>query len=127
MGNRLFTAAEFKALRTYLGFSITEISRYLDVGAPTARNWDRGRYNPPPGVGDEMRALADHTDQIVAYLVRHYETHPHEWPICLPVSSEDIADAFPNVELPHYVSLDWCRVVVARVARTVPGLGIDWF
>lgn len=127
MDNSVFTAAEFKALRTYLGFSIAEISRYLDVGPATARNWDRGRYNPPPGIGDEMRALADHTDQAVAYLVRHYETHPHEWPICVPMHSSEIADAFPNVELPHYVSLDWCRVVVARVARTVPGLGIDWF
>lgn len=127
MDNSLFTSAEFKTLRTLLGYSITEISRYLDIGPATARNWDRGRYNPPPGVGEEMRDLADHTDEIVARLVRHYETHPRDWPIRTPRRSCDIATAFPGVELPHYVSLDWCRIVVARVAREIPGLGVDWF
>ena len=44
------TAAHFRALRTYLGYSVADIADYLGVSINSARAWDKGAYSPPAGV-----------------------------------------------------------------------------
>lgn len=119
------TGAHFRALRTYLGYSVTELADYLGTSPDSTRSWDAGRRPIPAGVVEELHELQDATERAVGYLVRHYEAHPDEWPMVIPRTSED-ADDHLSLMMPGPVTVDWWKHVGARVYERVPGLTLDW-
>lgn len=120
------TAAHFRALRTYLGYSLTEIADYLDVSHNSARDWNKGVYSPPPGVVEELVELSEATDKAVEYLTRHYSQSDIEWPMKIPRTAEDIPDMLPEIVMPGPVTVDWWKHVGIRVCQRVPGLTLEW-
>lgn len=69
-------SAEFKATREALSLTTTTLARELGVAEATIKNWERGRYSPPAGVEDEMRALQVLTEQAARKVVSLAETRP---------------------------------------------------
>lgn len=120
------TGAHFRALRTYLGYSVKEIAEYLDVSQNSARDWDKGVYQPPAGVVEELHELSDATDDAVEYLARHYSKSEIEWPMEIPRTAEDIPGMLPEIVMPGPVTVDWWKHVSIRVCQRVPGLTLDW-
>lgn len=47
----------FAILRTLAGLSIREASEFLNAQEDTAKKWNRGARNAPPGVINELRGL----------------------------------------------------------------------
>lgn len=124
---REMTPAEFKITRLYLGYPLRQIAEYLGAPYSAAMDWENSRYNPPADVAARLRELADHTDQVVAYLTRHYETHTDEWPIEVPYNQEVVdAGIYEDVQAPEGAPVGWWRMVLARVAHNVPDAGVDW-
>lgn len=124
---REMTPAEFKITRLYLGYPLQELADYLGEEYSAARNWDNGRCYPPAEVADRVRELARLTEQVVAYLTRHYETHTDEWPIEVPYNQESVdAGIYEDVEAPEGAPVGWWRMVLARVAHNIPDAGVDW-
>lgn len=118
------TAAHFRALRSYLGLSLTDVASLLDVSPNSARMWDTGRARVPAGVADELLDMHRQTTETVERLARHYETHPHEWPMEIPRTPEDGEAWMPTVGVGW--TLDWWKHVGIRVCERVPGLTLDW-
>lgn len=120
------TGAYFRALRTYLGYSVADIADYLDVSVNSVGAWDKGTYQPPAGVVGELIELKEATDQAVEHLVRHYSQSDIEWPMEIPRLAKDIPGMLPEIVMPGPVTVDWWKHVGIRVCDRVPGLTLEW-
>ncbi|MCQ9384432.1 helix-turn-helix domain-containing protein [Brevibacterium moorei] len=135
MGDELpeMTAAEFRAIRVYLGLSIGDVARGLDVDSGTVRDWDKGKRAMPPGVVLEFSAWREETEKAIDYLVRQHtrvqvrDGRPGRIAIPrTPVDLERWALDRKALGLSFWPSLDWWKVVAVQVVEEVPGLRIVW-
>lgn len=118
------TGAHFRALRTYLGFSVREIANRLGVSQNSARDWDKGAYSPPAGVVAELEELQHQTDQAVTALADHYTAAGG--PMVIPRVPADLPWEAPGVQVPDRLTLDWWKIVGMRVCDQVPDLRLEW-
>lgn len=117
------TAARFRSLRGYLGYTKAEIADYLDVSEASVRNWDKGAHPIPLGVEREMLDLRRQTQSVVDALSKRFEG---ETVMLIPRSEDEAPGWMPEVDRPDPVTLEWWKVVGERVCGRVPGLTLDW-
>lgn len=109
------TAAEFRAVREYLGLTLDWCADALDVVEKTVRNWEGGRHQIPDGVRCELESWEDAAAEAVGLLVAELLEAPGE-PV-LRVPRHDVGSAWPA---------RWHRHIAMRVAVEVPGLSIRY-
>lgn len=120
-GDERMQPIELKAVREWLGLSVTWLADHLKVNSRTVREWEEGRSKIPDGVRLEVEHLEDLTGQVVGMniaalldendpAVATYRTDDEYW--------STLGEAGPRWPA------SWHRRVVMRVAQDVPGLVI---
>ena len=54
-------SGEFKAVRESLSLTVAAMADLLAVSEWTVKNWEKGKYAPPPGVAAEIERLEAYT------------------------------------------------------------------
>jgi plasmid maintenance system antidote protein VapI len=119
----MMTVAELTCTRSFLGFSQTQLARYLQVDLRRLQRMEKGEEAIPSGIVDELDDIYEETANLVNNLVIQYKrkvkkAEEHGDDVIL-VTQRD-AEA-----MGRYPS-SWHRALCARVAAEVPGLVIDY-
>lgn len=109
------TAAEVRAVREYLGLTLTEAADRLGVAESTVRHWEAGRYAVPDGVRIELETWEDRTAETVGMLVASILAATDDPVLTIPARGDQAG--WPA---------RWWRHVAMRVAVEVPGLSIRY-
>jgi hypothetical protein len=115
------TDAEFRMVREYLGLTGDWLAGHLGVNPRTVRSWEQGRHPIPDGVRLEMERLEQQTSEFVGAVVAQL-LDIAEPTVIVYRSDAEYHAAHPEIKFPA----SWHRMVVARVAQEVPGLGISY-
>lgn len=115
------TAAELRTVREFLGLTGDALAAYLGVDPRTVRHWEAGKYRVPDGVRLAIEQLEDVTAVGVEAAVQQLMDVGDPVAIVYRTDAE-YAAAHPEATLPA----SWHRMVIARAALEVPGLGIDY-
>lgn len=117
------SSAEFKCLREYLGLTPEWCASYFKVKERAIHRWSGDDLAVPQKVAEQMRRIAEDTDQYVGELARNgdgrvltYRTDEHflasRSDTALPKRHRQFASTFPAA---------WHRAVAARVLQVQPG------
>jgi len=110
------SAAEFRIIRERLGLSQEWLARYLNVSRQTIAQWEKGKYQVPDGVANEMTKLESEFNALVFNMAsKLLKSSDRE--IRVYRFDEESHDNFPAM---------WHRMVAARAAEQVPGTRIEY-
>ncbi len=104
---------QFRALRTYLGMSVRDTADRYSVSVESVRDWDRGKYQPPEGIRADMEDMLDQTTTVVEHLADR--AHDTQAPVAIPRTPRDLPWTVEGITVPEPVTLDWWKIVAARV------------
>ena len=113
-------SGEFKAVRESLSLTVAAMADLLAVSEATVKNWEKGRYAPPPGVAAEIERLEAYTRRCVdaiAAAARERETP-------MVVVWRMTADMPPGPA--RTLGAAWWRSVAASARARIPGLDVGY-
>jgi DNA-binding transcriptional regulator YiaG len=118
---RLMTAAQFRVLREYLGFTGDALALHLCVTSRSVRAWEQGKYPVPAEVCAAMENLVADTARAVTHLVDALADTAAP-AVTVYHNDAEYQAMVPGATMPAA----WHRVVVARAAERAPGLLITF-
>lgn len=111
-------SGEFKAVREHLSLTITGIADLLQVSDSTIKNWEKGKYQPPGGVADEVERLEAYTRRCVDAVTA---AGRERGMILLWRTTEEIPPGPARV-----LGAAWWRSVAARARERIPEVVIGY-
>lgn len=108
MSDLRMSAPEVAATRKLIGLTLSEVAEALGVNISTARDWERGRFQPREGLVSDLLALRDE--------------HDGEFRRLLPAAQDGIPIYLPRGPRPA----GWYLALGARLLDRVPDVMLEW-
>lgn len=118
--DRVVRSGEFKAVRESLSLTVAAMADLLAVSEGTVKNWEKGRYAPPPGVAAEIERLEAYTRRCTDAVVA--AAREREAPMV--VVWRMTADMPPGPA--RTLGAAWWRSVAASARARIPGLDVGY-
>ena len=119
----MMTVAELTCTRAFLGFSQTQLARFLQIDLRRLQRMEKGEEAIPSGIVEELDDIYEETTNLVNNLVLQYKRKAKKAEetgddvILVTQRDQDQGGRYPA---------SWHRAVAARVASAVPGIIIDY-
>lgn len=126
MTGKAMSGAELRVITEYLGLDQAALAACFSVNPRTVRRWISGETPVPDGVRAKIETLEEYTASAVDGVVAELrDSHDPS----LTVYDEDdpeLGFIVASLAIERTVPARWLRMVIARVAREVPGVEIRY-
>lgn len=113
-------SGEFKAVRESLSLTVAAMADLLAVSEWTVKNWEKGKYAPPPGVAAEIERLEAYTRRCADAVAA--AAQGREAPMVVVWRMTDDMPPGPARTL----GAAWWRSVAASARARIPGLDVGY-
>lgn len=118
--DRVVRSGEFKAVREALSLTVAAMADLLAVSEATVKNWEKGKYAPPPGVAAEIERLEAYTRRCVDAIAA--AAREREAPMVVVWRMTDDMPPGPARTL----GAAWWRSVAVSARARIPGLDVGY-
>ncbi|MCL3776794.1 MULTISPECIES: helix-turn-helix domain-containing protein [unclassified Actinomyces] len=114
-------SGEIKMVREALSLTTLAMSQLLGVSEGTIKNWEKGKYQPPPGVEREIAGLEAWTRRCVDAVVAAAQDADGQPMVVVWRLTNDMPPGPART-----LGAGWWRSVAARARERVPGLVVAY-
>ena len=118
--DRAMRSGEFKLVREALSLTVAAMAALLSVSEGTVKNWEKGKYSPPPGVAAEIERLEAYTRRCVDTVVAAAQGREAPMVVVWRLT----ADMPPGPA--RTLGAAWWRSVAASARERIPGLDVGY-